>query len=169
MPVPSFQGCQTGWGTGTYDRPRKSGGSPDFVVISKPHILTRPGITESRTVVLDTVYTINPGDPWRGNCKRNLPLRVWTTTAPFLALLSAGVMVKSQKRQDNVSNLETNWRQNWRQKSVQRMKPLASMGFPESCLQLPMLDVVGSSPTARFNWIFIEIWKLISAINSIYG
>jgi hypothetical protein len=39
-------------------------GSPDFVVINKPHILTRPGITESRTVVLDTIYTINPGEPF---------------------------------------------------------------------------------------------------------
>lgn len=39
-------------------------GSPDFVVISKPHILDEEGIIESQTVVLDTVYTINPGEPF---------------------------------------------------------------------------------------------------------
>jgi hypothetical protein len=42
---------------------QKVNGSPDFEVISKPHILDEEGITESRTIVLDTVYTINPGEP----------------------------------------------------------------------------------------------------------
>jgi hypothetical protein len=38
-------------------------GSPDFEVITKPHILDSEGITESRIVAFDTVYTINPGEP----------------------------------------------------------------------------------------------------------
>jgi hypothetical protein len=50
-------------------------GSPDFEVITKPHILDSEGITESRTVVLDTVYTINPGEPAclkrRGACLKS--------------------------------------------------------------------------------------------------
>ena len=38
-------------------------GSPEFVVISKPHILDSEGIAESRTVAPNTVSTINPGEP----------------------------------------------------------------------------------------------------------
>ncbi|WP_293231938.1 calcium/proton exchanger [Microcoleus sp. PH2017_05_CCC_O_A] len=47
-------------------------GSPESVVINKPHILDEESITESRTVVSDTVSTINPGEP-RALKRNNIP------------------------------------------------------------------------------------------------